>query len=365
MPRRPRGWKVWVEPSGESWRCRWKGIYGTGQETFVRKPDAGDLRDATKADFQRRDAGLPSAPPAAAAPDYAAFRADVLAWYSRQRAGRTLYNTRVSLDWWEEFAGQAFPVLARRGPGKTIDQFADWALNVRAKRGGGKQGVNHVRLRLRHLKAAFRWGLKRDHLEVDPFLHFEMPPKVKVARLLTPDELSRLMAEMPDVCRRAMFFVLHTGLRIGEVLRLDWSGVSRGPTGIWYLTVVKSKTRRALGAETKTQAIHPRAVAVMGEPRKAGPVFDVKLSRLEQRLRAAVLKLGLGRARWHDVRHTWATYLMEEIKDLKALMDAGGWATVEAAMVYQHGTDKRRDATLQMPLQVPFQPLNTDSDGNQ
>ena len=42
-----RGWKVWVAPSGEQWRVRWKGKYGTGQRTFLYKADAKEHREGS------------------------------------------------------------------------------------------------------------------------------------------------------------------------------------------------------------------------------------------------------------------------------------------------------------------------------
>lgn len=39
------------------------------------------------------------------------------------------------------------------------------------------------------------------------------------------------------------------------------------------------------------------------------------------------------------------------------MMDAGGWVTVQAAMGYQHSTEKRREVTLQMPYSAPAWPL--------
>lgn len=363
-----KSWKVWVESGGAHWRTRWRGAHGRGQKVFLYKKDAQELRDALKQRFQRRDAGLPPLPaPAelAARKAYPAFRRDYLAWLRQWRAERTHYNAARSLDLWEEFAGPEFPVSRRQrleAGGKAPEDFTLWMLQVKKKADGGAQHVNHVRLRLRHLKAAVRWAYKEGYIDYDPFLHFEMPPAVPVARLLRPEEAQALVAELPDIVRRAFFFALFTGLRVGEVLRLDWAGVERRAGGRWYLTVLKSKTRRAR-AETKTQGIHARAIEAMGPPAASGPVFPVTLSRLEQRLRAAVVKLGLGRVRWHDLRHTWATYLMQEVRDLGAVMPRGGWVTPQAAMLYQHDTDERRDVTLKMRYEVPTGPLNTPVDG--
>lgn len=345
-----KGWKVAVEPSGTNWRCRWRGKYGTDQATFVYKKDAQDKAEAVRVNFQRMDAGL-SPIVAPTAPNFPAFHGEYSLWLEAKRSRRTLYLANNAIGLWVEFAGECFPVTRKMkaaGGGKTVDDFCAEMLKTRSPNG--------VRLVLRHLKASFRWAQKYEYIDRDPFLHFEMPPADKVARLLRPDEMAAILQHLPDVCARAAVFVLYTGLRIGEVLNLDWSGVDLGANGRHYLTVLKSKTRRAK-AETKTQGIHPYALAAMGTHMESGKVFDVKLSRLSQNMARAARLSGVGRVRWHDLRHTWATHLMEQAKDLRALMDAGGWTTIQAAMIYQHPTEKRRDITLEMPYVVPSRPL--------
>lgn len=349
-----RGWKVWVEKSGKDWRCRWRGAYSSGQKVFTFKRDALEMAEKMRQAWQRKDAGLPPLPETDPGPDFPAFRSEYLAHLSAKRSKRTRYLAEHALKQWVAFAGERFPVTrkvkAAHG-GHTVDDFCAFILNEQG------QAVNGARINLRHLKAAFRWALKHDLLTYDPFLFFEMPPAEKVARLLRPAEVAAILQNLPEICARAAVFVLYTGLRVGEVLALDWSGIEEAG-GKWYLTVLKSKTRRAR-SETKTQGIHSVALKAMGAP-GVGRVFDVKRSRLNQTMARAARIAGLGRVRWHDLRHTWATYLMEESKDLKAVMDVGGWATHEAAMVYQHPTEKRRDVTLQNPYSVPSGPLQVE-----
>ncbi len=348
-----RGWMVWIEPGGKNHRCRWTGMYGTGQQVFIYKADAHEFANVKRRQFQRISSGLDPLP-TTAAQNFPAFRKEYEAWIDANRSARTLFLAKNSLNMWAAFSGPRFPVTRKikaASGGHTPDDFCAWMLSK-----DKPASINYARMTLRHLKAAFRWGQKHEYIDRDPFLHFEMPPAVPVARVLRPQEVAAILQHLPEVCARAAVFVLYTGLRIGEVLNLDWSGVELASSGKWYMTVLKSKTRRAK-PETKTQAIHPIALQAMGARQVAGKVFDVKLSRLSQTMAAATTKLNKGRVRWHDLRHTWATHLMEEAKDLRALMDAGGWATMQAAMIYQHPTEKRRDVTLQMTYQVPSRPL--------
>lgn len=370
--RKTRGWKVWVERSADNWRCRWSGSYGSGQKVFVFKEDAAELEIAKKREFQRRDAGLPALPGARKEPDFPRFRESYLTWLGSRRAPGTKENARRSLLNWVEFAGAKFPVTKKDqqlyGQGVTVDDFCNWLLTRRADLKLMGEPVskeralspNYARILLRHLKAAFRWAHRESYIEYDPFVYFEFPAAVPVARVITPEHIVALLRNLPDTCRRCLYFTLHTGLRISEVLRLDWTGIERvegqddagKPLVKWYLTVIKSKTRHGRPKQTKTQRIHSNAVQVMGEIKASGPLFDVKAAWLQRRLRRSVVKLGLGRVRWHDLRHTWATNFMDDVRDLKGLMDAGGWATEHAAMIYQHGTQRRVDSTAEVKSKV-------------
>lgn len=369
MPRVKRPWKVWVERCGKNWRCRWEGVHGQGQQPFVFKDDAKELALFKKRDLQRQDAGLPPLHnPKAKGPDFAAFKEKYLAWLLQRRAAGTHRNARFALNLWLEFASgrPVFPVTIREKEktkvGMTVAEFSDWLMIRTARRLPGHR-ANGTRIVLRHFKAACRWAFREGIIDYDPFLFFEMPAAVAVGRVLNPGDLVEILRDLPDLPRRAVYFTLNTGFRVSEVTRADWrhheiaTEMREGkPLEVRYLTVVKSKTRRNKPQETKTQQLHANAIAVMGEPKESGLIFDVKPAWLQRRLRRSYLKLGVRRVRWHDLRHTWATNFMEEIRDLKALMDAGGWATHDAAMVYQHGTKKRVAATAEVHSQFAPEP---------
>lgn len=340
-------WKVWAERSGKNWRCRWQGVYGDGQNVFVFKDDARECAILKRREFQRRDAGLPPMRTPTGA-SFGSFRSKYLSWIEQRRSARTLYLAKRALDLYQSRIGAHFPGKEQ------VRDFSDALLK--------EYNPNGARIYLRHLKAALRWAHREGMIDYDPFLHFEFPAPVPVARVLKPAEIAAILAELPDDVRRAVFFVLFTGLRLSEVLSLDWANVVRRD-GNLYMTVLKSKTRRAK-PETKTQAIHRQAAAVMGQERAAGSVFGLKMSKLEQNLRRAVVKLGLGRVRLHDLRHTWATLLQQQARDIRAVMEVGGWSSQSAAMIYQHGTPERQDVTLGLDIPVPIRPLNVDGDGD-
>ena len=51
---------------------------------------------------------------------------------------------------------------------------------------------------------------------------------------------------------------------------------------------------------------------------------------------AALERAGIEDFRWHDLRHTWASWHVQSGTSLQELMELGGWSTMEMVMRYAH-----------------------------
>ena len=52
---------------------------------------------------------------------------------------------------------------------------------------------------------------------------------------------------------------------------------------------------------------------------------------------AALERAGIERSfRWHDLRHTWASWHVQSGTPLQELMELGGWASFEMVLRYAH-----------------------------
>jgi integrase len=52
--------------------------------------------------------------------------------------------------------------------------------------------------------------------------------------------------------------------------------------------------------------------------------------------RAALVRAGIQNFRWHDLRHTWASWHVQAGTPLNVLQEMGGWASYEMVLRYAH-----------------------------
>jgi integrase len=103
---------------------------------------------------------------------------------------------------------------------------------------------------------------------------------------------------------RALTFGLYSLLRISQVFAVDWRHF-RAPDQLW-VPGIKGQAGRWI-------TLHPKALAVMGEPRESGQVFD----RWEtvNAFREAVYKKAkrekLHGVRFHETKHTGISAMLE------------------------------------------------------
>ena len=161
----------------------------------------------------------------------------------------------------------------------------------------------------------------------------------EVDRWLTLDEEDRLMAASSPWLREFIVFALNTGMRQGEILNLQWQDVdfTRGT-----LVVMKSKngTRRTIPLNTTVYALLAAKQAAMGV--SEGRVFrtprgnELKVRFLVREFCEARDRAGIPDFRFHDLRHTFATRLVQGGIDLYKVQRLLGHKTNHMTQRYAH-----------------------------
>lgn len=158
-------------------------------------------------------------------------------------------------------------------------------------------------------------------------------------RWLTCEEERRLLAASAPWLQEVIVFAIHTGMRCGEILNLTWAGVDLNRRTV---TVFKSKNgeRRTIPlSHTLVQALQCKASGRLRDSElvftsAAGTPLDAPNLRRSFRL---ALKHGqVSDFRFHDLRHTCATRMVQAGVDLYKVQRILGHKSPMMTQRYAH-----------------------------
>lgn len=192
--------------------------------------------------------------------------------------------------------------------------------------------------------AANEWGW----IKAAPVIKTKKPTSKRI-RWLTREEAARLIECMPESFRPVVIFALATGLRRSNILDLEWQQVDMNRRVAW-INPENAKAGKAIGVALNDTACkvlrdqigkHQRYVFVHTRPGFC-PDGSVKAPGRKMRVDdSRAWQLGLKRAgienfRFHDLRHTWASWLIQSGVPLSVLQEMGGWESIEMVRRYAH-----------------------------
>lgn len=188
--------------------------------------------------------------------------------------------------------------------------------------------------------ATIRALLRKAHREWDwldtlPALRMREEPKRRV-RWITPEEAARLLRALPAHVATMAEFTLATGLRLSNVTGLRWNQIDLGRRLAW-IHADQNKSKKDLSVP-----LNDSAVAVLRRcwGQHAEFVFTyngVPVKRPDiLTWQRACRKAGIADFRWHDLRHTWASWHVQAGTSLQTLMELGGWSSYDMVLRYAH-----------------------------
>ena len=155
-------------------------------------------------------------------------------------------------------------------------------------------------------------------------------------RSITVEQAQTLVRELPKHQRDIVVFALATGLRHSNVVGLTWSHVNLDARHAW-VDADQSKNGRPIAVPLNTTAMEvlrrqlgKHAVSVFTYAGK--PVARVNTRAWGNALKRA----GIENFRWHDTRHTWATWHRQSGTPTHELQRLGGWRSSSMVERYAH-----------------------------
>ncbi|HUO43534.1 MAG TPA: site-specific integrase [Burkholderiales bacterium] len=199
-----------------------------------------------------------------------------------------------------------------------------WGLIEReVKRGMSPSTVNRqlalVRALLRMARDEWQW------LSTIPKIRM-LEGEVARDRWITKEEAQRLIDACPPHLAALVRFALATGCRASEIAGLEWNRVDLQRKTAW-LNHTKNGTPRGV-------PLNRDAVAVLEEQRGKHERFcfvfrgqPIRWQLSNSGWETAIKKAGIEDLRFHDLRHTWASWHRQAGTTCDELKDLGGWKT--------------------------------------
>jgi integrase len=217
------------------------------------------------------------------------------------------------------------------------------------------------------LSALFQHAIRMEWAETNPIRAVRASAKrLREPDILTPEETNALIAELPEPCRTMALLAALTGLRISEVLGLQWQDVDlegaviRLRRGIVNQQVSDLKTAgskrplpipsalvEALSEWKKQTSFSQTEDWVFASPQANGDQPYWPGTLLQRHLKPAALRVGIAKQiGWHSFRRSFATLLYANEQDVKTAQELMRHATPNVTMgIYaQAVTEAKRQA---------------------
>ena len=249
------------------------------------------------------------------------------------KALRTFDSLAPLIAWWTNQYG-----------GTKALEFMN-ALNLRAARDKLRTGRANATVNryLSAMRSCWNWARSAGLVPIDrvwPPRLFLTEPKGRT-RFLSDDELARLLkaaAAHSALINAAIIVSLACGVRQSELLRLRWADVDLEKQ---RLRVLLTKNDEARGVYLPTSAV--RSLKVLKQSPVLGPTVFTSVegqhfskAQLECRWRLVRKAAGLYNFRWHDLRHSCASFLAQEGANLLEIGAVLGHKSTSMTKRYSH-----------------------------
>ncbi|MFH1930130.1 MAG: tyrosine-type recombinase/integrase [Pseudomonadota bacterium] len=193
--------------------------------------------------------------------------------------------------------------------------------------------VNRELACLKHMYTkAIEWGYVKTNPAKEVKNLKEPPGRL---RYLMPEEINVLVKECAFHLRPIVVMALNSGMRLGEILNLKWKDVDLINKKVTIVNSKNNETRvipinMTLYSELTLHQKNRNGEFVFAD-KKGSPYGSVKKS-----FATALDKAKIKDFRFHDLRHTFGSYLVMQGVDLKTIQQIMGHKDINMTMRYAH-----------------------------
>jgi len=208
-----------------------------------------------------------------------------------------------------------------------------------------------------NLGAIMIYAVRKRYIDYNPVRDMEKPKgqsehKDKELNIVTPAEILTLLDAEPDFKHKTLYMAaVTTGLRQGELLGLKWSDLDLFNSQIHvkrtynHFRFYEPKTKRS----RRKVDVPPQMMKQFKTWKLACPANDLdlvfpnetggpmsSLNMYNRKFLPAIKKAGL-QIRFHDLRHTWISLLIDQGENIKYIQNQAGHASIKTTIdTYGH-----------------------------
>lgn len=250
----------------------------------------------------------------------------VVRWLKEQAHKATIETDKIHLRWLDPYlTGKCLDAISR----SMIDKITEERIAEDVSNATVNRMLEVLRAILRRCVNEWEW------MDKAPMVRMLKEPTRRI-RYLSREDANNLIAQLPQHLADMVAFSLATGLRRSNVTGLQWAQVDLERRIAW-IHADQAKARKAIpvplnsaAAEIIRKNLGKHQTHVFSY--RGNPVIQVSTKAWY----AALERAGIQDFRWHDLRHTWASWHVQNGTPLFALQEMGGWESPEMVRRYAH-----------------------------
>jgi integrase len=228
----------------------------------------------------------------------------------------------------------------------------------------------------------FTTAMEWSYVQENPATHVRTPARVsqREPNALTPEQVRRLIAELPEPCKSMVLIAILTGLRRGELFALRWGSIDferkllHVRESVYEGHFGTPKTRSSFRKIPIGESLEAIFLRLREEKATANDLVFASQSGtalrpenvLKRVIRPACERLRLPKVGWHDLRHTSAT-LLHEHEPLRVAQAILGHSDLQTTLGYTHvlpGSQREAMRRLERGILFPSVPKSDDEPKN-
>jgi integrase len=196
------------------------------------------------------------------------------------------------------------------------------------------------------LKYMYSLAIKWKLADENPVKEVKLFQERKIEmHIMKSDEISRLLNYARGHLNAVVIIALNTGMRKGEILRLRWNDIDFFRHDIFIKETKSGRSRKVpmnhLVRKTLMDISRDSEYIFHNPRNKAGHIKEVKTA-----FKNACRKSNLEDLRFHDLRHTAASKMVEAGVDIVTVAEILGHSDIKMTMRYVHPTPENKSKAV-------------------